>query len=566
MVKQSLQDMIKNFPLTCGVYLMKDHKNCVIYVGKAKNLRSRVKSYFSNLKDNLKHNFLTPKICHIDYILTATEAEAFLLEANLIKKYTPRYNVRLKDDKSYPYIRCSVEEDFPRFSVERKVKKKGSVYFGPYTDSKVVKWMIRFLNQHFQIRDCSNHFMKGRKRPCLTYQLGACSAPCVKYVSQMQYRKQIEKALLLLKKGRLPDQVKTMEQQMKQLADRECFEQANRLKNFIKSLQWICSRQSVVINQPINQDIAVFYEEKKRVLFYILHVRAGAVIGQHVYFFNPISRNQVFILESFFSFLVQYYVDHLLPEILLLPDFKLTHRKSLTALKNFFKKQKKNVRIRFAVSRLEKQLVTMAVRNAQSHFEKKFSQSQQLAEGLHCIQKIFHLSAYPQRMECFDISHFQGESIVAGQSVFEAGEPAKNKYRKYKIAHGQSIANDTLALKTVILRRFKLKNKKEDDPDVIIVDGGKGQLHAVQSALQSIRCVHIPIIAIAKGRVKSDFLSPIITQSPEKFFITGRKNPILLSSKHTSMQTATALRILTHIRDEAHRFAISYHRYLRQKH
>ncbi len=556
--KHRLSSSVKTFPSNCGVYLMKNKQNHVIYVGKAKNLKSRVQSYFKAAASHqLKQTFLVAQTHHLDYVLTDTEAEALLLEANLIKKYTPRYNVRLKDDKSYPYICCSMEDDFPRFYIQRRVKKKGSLYFGPYTDAGFARKMIRFLNKQFKIRDCSNHFMKGRTSPCLVHQMGHCTAPCVRKVSQSDYQRQVKQALSILKKGGAIDTIKQMEVKMKALAAKDRFEEAARLRDFIKALQLMREKQSVIMSRSKNLDAAAFYgEDEKGFLLQTLHVRAGVVVGHRSYFLN-IQSEHFAHTERLLSIIAQYYMDNVVPEIILLDLKETKHFNSLE--KMLFHKNGQKITVRQPIGQEEKQLMRMAFNNARSHFKEKYSHHILLKKGLDRIQKKFHLSKWPGRMECFDVSHFQGDYAVAAHVVFVDGMPKKTDYRKYQLKTTAK-RDDYLSLQEVLIRRFQKNN--QEDPDLMIVDGGKGQLRAAIQALKITNRQNIPIIAMAKARIESNFSAANVQSSLERFFIPGRKNPIVFS---TASMDSNALHILIHLRDEAHRSAISYHRYLSQK-
>ena len=552
--KQLLKDTVKNFPRQCGVYLMKDINNRLIYIGKAKNLKSRVQSYFSNDK-SFKNIFLIPRIHHIDYVLTDTEVEAYLLEANLVKKNKPRYNVRLKDDKSYPYIRCSVEELYPRFYVERKVKHKGSLYFGPYTEASVARRMVRFLNEQFKIRDCSNHFMKSRKKPCLTYHINNCTAPCVNKVGQEDYRQQVKQSLSFLR-GRGKSVLRRMESQMKKLSSEERFEEAARLRDRIKAIEFCREKQSVVSQTHKNLDVIAFYKDKKAVLFQTLHVRSGAITGHRFYYDSNINAERMFFSEHFCSFVIQYYMDNLIPNLVLLSGEPTKGFLFSTLEKALFKVHGKKVCVRNAKGSLEKKLVEMALKNAQSRFKEQDSKKQNLLKGLEAIQKKFHLKAWPERMECFDVSHFQGKDQVASQVVFEEGMPKKEDYRRYKIRMVKGV-DDFASIKEVLDRRFK--HKEYPDPQLLVVDGGKGQLKKALLALKEAGKEEIPVVAIAKARVKSNFSSKKVKSGQERFFLPGRKNALVFPLD------SEALRILMYLRDEAHRFAITYHRRLSQK-
>ena len=556
--RKELRENIKNFPSQCGVYLMKNINSHIIYIGKARNLKSRIQSYFSSDK-GFKNIFLTPRIYYIEYILTDTEVEAYLLEASLVKKYKPRYNVRLKDDKSYPYIRCSIEESFPRFYVERKVKKKGSLYFGPYTESFFARRMVRFLNEQFKIRDCSNHFMKGRDKPCLTYHIGLCTAPCVEKVNKEDYLQQVKKSLVFLR-GKGKSVLKDMEKQMQRLSEEQRFEEAARVRDRMKAIQFCREKQSVVTQKQKNLDVIAFYSEREAALFQILHIRAGAVVGHRFHYESH------FFSDYFCSFIIQYYMDNLVPELILFSDkcSSKKEKKKLSstleaALCKAHEKLNENhlkVCVREPKGNLEKKLMEMAFKNAKSHFEEQQFKKQTLVQGLEMIQKKFHLKEFPERIECFDVSHFQGRDQVASQVVFEEALPKKEDYRRYKIKKVKGV-DDFASLKEVLDRRFK--HSEYPDPDLLVVDGGKGQLQKALLVLKMAGLEKIPVVAIAKARVKSDFASKEIRSGKERFFLPGRKNPVVFPSH------SEALRILMHLRDEAHRFAIAYHRRLAQK-
>ena len=558
-----MQETIKAFPNSSGIYIMKDRKNSVLYIGKAKNLKSRVQSYFVNNK-SFKNQFLAPRIHHVEYIVTDTETEAFLLEAHLIKKHKPRYNIRLKDDKSYPYIRCSMEEDYPRFYLDRKVKKKGSIYFGPYTEAYSARRMIRFLSQQFKIRDCSNHFMKGRTTPCLTHQMGNCTAPCVNKVTKKSYQNQIKQAIKFLRTQN-KKLLKDMKVQMQESAQLERFEEAARLRDYIHSIEF-CKNQQIVIGKTNkDSDVLTCFGDKANILFQTLHIRSGSVVGERHYYSQYMNSNSSFY-DVLSIFILQYYMDNFLPELVLVdthPSF-INFKKQQDIKKNFFsilekalfKIHEKSISVRSPKTQVEKQLMSMALNNAKDRLKEKNSKQNLQLEGLKEIQKKFHLKKIPERMECFDVSHFQGSHLVASQVVFEDGVPCKEGYRKYKIKTVKGV-DDFASIKEVLSRRLKHTEYKE--PDLLIVDGGKGQLSQAVQVLKELRYTHIPVVAIAKARVKSDFSAKQIQSGKEKFFLPNRKNPVTFSSH------SKALPLLTYIRDEAHRFAISYYRRLSQK-
>ncbi|MEI7973426.1 MAG: excinuclease ABC subunit UvrC, partial [Bdellovibrio sp.] len=313
----SLREKVQEFPQAPGIYLMKNQIEKIIYVGKAKNLRSRVRSYFQFSKDlTAKTRLLVSHIYEIEYILTKTEVEAFLLEASLIKKHRPKYNIRLKDDKSYPYIRLSWEDDFPRLYLARKVRRDSSFYFGPYTSGQAVFGTMRFLNRVFQIRDCTDAMFRTRNRPCLTHQIGRCSAPCVQLISTLEYRAEVQGARDFLS-GKNKNVLRSLEKKMREAADAEKFEVAARLRDSIESVRLILQKQSVIeAGSERDQDAIGFFGDERGCLIETLHVRAGAVIGTRAHLFphvDPFAEGED-QRDWLVSFLNQYYEDNVIPD------------------------------------------------------------------------------------------------------------------------------------------------------------------------------------------------------------------------------------------------------------
>ena len=542
MGKENKNFSIQNWPEKSGVYLMMNSKKIVIYVGKAKKLRSRVRSYFSSTT-SLKTQFLTGQISSLDYITTHTEGEALLLEASLIKKHKPRYNIRLKDDKAYPYIRMSIKDSFPRFYLERRVKKDGSLYFGPYTESQKVRNMIRFLNETFQIRDCSNGFMRTRKRPCLTHQMGFCTAPCVSKVSAKEYGVQVEKSLSFLKsKG--SKLLSQLEAEMKEKAQKEEFEQALMIKNRMESIQKIQENQ-IVMDPKRLRDVDVFahYSESHCVHFEFLHIRTGRLIGHFAHFEKEADwwqHEKQDFEDHVLTFLAQYYMENFIPNEVILPSGFSTS--FVCRLEEFFNSiSDKNVSVSVAKKQNEKKWILMAEQNAKDHFDILFEKEEAIKKALLEIQKKFHLPHIPERMECYDISHFQSQAIYGSQVVFENGVKNLKEYRIYKL---QEKNDDYFAMKTILSRR--LAKKELPLPQMILVDGGKGQLQMACRVLKEL-ALDIPVVAIAKSKEKT-------TSLVEKFYLPLRKNPVLFLAHQMSYK------ILVQMRDEAHRFALHHHR------
>ncbi len=554
---EQLKELVRDFPQTAGVYLMKNLRGKVIYVGKAKNLRSRVRSYFnlSGQGTSLKTVFLVNQIHSIEIQLTKTEVEAFLLEASLIKKYRPRYNIRLKDDKAYPYIVASVKDNFPRFYVARRVKNDGNLYFGPFISGGAVRETIRFLNRTYKIRDCTDSFFKGRTRPCMTYQIGRCTAPCVDLVSIHDYREDFAEAISFLK-GEDQKVIKQLTKRMKLAADDERYETAGKLRDSIDAVKRILEKQSVVgKDQEFDQDVVAYVGDPRGTLIEVLHIRRGRVIGSQPYFLSKLdfALPGEEVMEWLTSFLNQYYSDNIIPDEILLPvELGIDMTKLLKDV--FEERQGKRPDIRVMTGQHE-QLLKLTLKNAQMHFDARVTEKENRLKGLEDLQKKLGLPELPLRIECYDISNFQGSESVASQVVFEEGSPKKEDYRKYKIKTVIG-SNDFASMKEVLERRFK--HTEYDDPQLVVVDGGKGQLSMAVEILKEVGRPEIPVVGLAKARTKGSFQDAEVESSEERVFIPGRQNPV------TFARNAEALQILVGIRDEAHRFAITFHRKLRE--
>ena len=555
---EALKARVKRFPKGPGVYLMSNTSGKVIYVGKAKELRTRVRSYFTGHKDHsVKTQYLVNQINSIDYMLTNTEVEAFLLEASLIKKHRPRYNIRLKDDKSYPYIRCSLEVNFPRFYLSRKVRNDGAIYFGPYTSGLAVRETIRFVNRVYKIRDCTDHFMKSRKRACMTYQIGRCTAPCVDYITQREYRNDIRVAIEFLK-GRNKKVLGHLTKKMKEAAKEERFEAAAKWRDSISATKVIWKKQVVVSpHLDLDQDVIAHHGDHRGTLIETLHIRGGRVIGNRQYFFPKLdtSAESEDHREWLTSFINQYYNENIIPDEIIIP---LDLGRDLYQLLGevFKERQGKESRFIYVHNEEHKKLMRLAESNASSHFQDQVSKQENREKALKIIQKKLRLPELPQRMECFDISNFRGDENVASQVVFVEGLPKKSDYRRYRMRTVDG-PNDYASIKEVLERRFH--HTEYEDPQLVLVDGGRGQLNIAVQILEEMGRPEIPVVGMAKARTEKGFDKKEIVGSEERFFLPQRQNPV------TFTRSAEALQILVQLRDEAHRFAITYHRTLRGK-
>ena len=555
--QEQLREKVKEFPTSSGVYLMKNRNEKIIYIGKAKNLKNRVRSYFSQSKSNgkdqsIKTRFLLKSIESIEYILTQTEVEAFLLEASLIKKHRPRYNIRLKDDKSYPYIRFSMQHDFPRLFLSRRVKNDGSLYFGPYTSSYSVREVIKFLNGVFKIRDCRDHVFKSKTRPCLTYEIERCTAPCVQLISKDKYRSDVDRALAFLN-GDTKGVIDELKEKMQETSQGEQFEQAARYRDAIRSIEGVLEKQSVVDSQDrSNRDVIGFYSrpQQEGTLIVTVHVRAGRVLGLRSHYLPSVAAEEEDPRDWLVSFVNQYYEDNIIPNEILLPveiggDLTQLLQKVLTERRGA--SIKSSVQVAVANESVTQGLLQMANENAKSRYEEYVDKSQQKTKALEWIQKKLHLPELPMRIECFDVSHFQGSEVVASQVVFEEGTPDKDNYRRYRLKTVEGI-DDYKSMAEVLSRRFQ--HKEYEDPQLIVVDGGKGQLSVAVKVLSELGRSDIPVVGLAKARSEKG--------TQERFYLPGRQNPVIFA------ENSMAFQILVGIRDEAHRFAISYHRRLRE--
>lgn len=550
-----LQKKAKLFPSEPGVYLMKNIHGKILYIGKAKSLKLRVCSYF-NKTVNVKTQYLLKHLYEMNYILTQGEVEAFLLEASLIKKHKPRYNIRLKDDKSYPYICCNLEHKFPRFYLTRKVKDQKSQYFGPYTNALVAKKMIEFLSHSFGLRDCLDRAMVNRKRACLSYQMQKCTAPCVKKISSTNYKVHLEKALNILnhKNAKV---VRLLEKEMNIYAKSENFEQAAKKRDQIRIIKEFWKKQSLSgASKKKNQDFINCFADERGTSIEVLHFRKSYLIGSQSHFipkFNFLDKNEE-EKEWLSSFLNQFYSEHIIPDEVFVP-FEMGYKIVSLLQKVFLTRQIKRVKIKHIFSSDEKKIMDLVLKNAEEHFKTYIMKKNDSLNALKVIQKKLKLKAIPYKMECFDISHLQGKDTVGSQVVFQDGEPLKTEYKKYKIKI-QANSDDYLSMRELLTRR--LKNQKFSEDTLLVIDGGKGQLQVAVEVLKELKA-KVAIVSIAKARVLKDFKSKSINQTEERFFLPGRKNPITFDKK------SEALRILTYLRDEAHRFAINYHRFLREK-
>ncbi|MFO7982659.1 MAG: excinuclease ABC subunit UvrC, partial [Desulfuromonadales bacterium] len=550
----SVQDVdLKKYSTRPGVYLMRGGDGEVLYVGKAKNLRSRLRSYFSATGDGRGHiRFLMNRVEQIETIITDTEKEALLLENTLIKKHRPRYNINLRDDKTYVSIRLDPREEFPGLQVVRRVKRDGALYFGPYSSSSAVRETLKEIYRVFPLRHYPIEQCRRRGRPCLFYQIGQCSAPCFGKISQVDYAGMVKGVIALLS-GRQSEVVETLNERMMQAAQQMRFEEAGRLRDQIQAIEQTVEKQKVASATNVDQDVVGIHREGGEVELTMLFVRQGKLIDRRSYGLDWRLDEE----ELVSSFLREFYSrEVVIPDQILLPLLP----EDAGALSEWLsEKRERKVEI-LSPQRGEKlRLVEMAAQNAFEAYRERGSRREAREAVLEEIRQRLHLPRLPRRMECFDISNIQGQMSVGSMVVTIDGEPAKQEYRRFKIRTVEG-ADDYASLYEVLKRRLKRGIEEEKLPDFILIDGGKGQLSVLSAVLNELGLEdRIAAAGIAKSRIVANVKGRAVERSEERFFLPGRKNPITLRSG------SPALFMLERLRDEAHRFAITYHRKLRSK-
>jgi len=534
-------------PEACGVYLFKDRRKKVVYVGKAVNLRSRVRSYFQASGDErvfVEH--MVPKVADLDWVLVANEKEALILENNLVQQFKPRYNINLKDDKTFLSIRLDRRKPFPRLEIVRRYTEDGALYFGPYSSAAAVRETLRIVNAVFPIRKCSDRVFEGRSRPCLYYQMGRCLGCCSGQVSADAYDEMLDEVVLLLR-GRNRELADRLREKMKAAAGRREYELAARCRDQLAAVQRTMEKQDITSARQVDRDVFGFFKEGDAMRVQALLVRAGRLANVPAFTFNTKGLSGD---GAFASFLERFYgATRFIPPEVLSP-VELPSRETLEE----WLSERRGGRVRVLTpQRGEKaRLVAMAARNAESGFRAEHANQEDRRRVLETLQSTLGLPRLPVRMECYDISNTQGTESVGSQVTFENGTPNKARYRRYKI---RTVAgsDDFASMREVLLRRLTRGVEEDDLPDLIVVDGGLGQLGAACGVREEMGLDGPPIVALAKGRERGD------TRTEERVFVPGRDEPIVLAADSPERY------LLERIRDEAHRFAITYHRKLRGK-
>ena len=532
---EKLKRKITLLPDKPGIYFFKNKRGEFIYIGKARSLRERVKAYFTPSRDPKVTNIIAETV-DLDFILTGSEKEAAFLENNFVQRHQPKFNLRLKDDKAFPYLKLPVSEKYPGVYLTRKVVADGATYFGPFSPASQVRKSIHLLNKYFGIRGCEEAVPGRRKRPCLEYELKLCSAPCVGFIGEKGYRENLKNALLFLE-GKTEELLQAIEVKMKEAAERQDYEQAAHWRDLIRAVTQIRDKPGMISVGLENIDIFGFVREKNRASLYIFFMRKGKVAAaEEASIEAETEAPDAEVLKRFLE--VFYGRAEDLPDKILLP-FPFPGYREWG--KRVFGGKKRRIRLSFARQDTDQKLVEMANKNASLLLRK----DQRWPDPVDELANVLKLAEPPARIEGFDISTTGGEESTGSVVVFKEGRPKKDEYRKFKIK-SVSGPDDIASLQEIIERRYRrVLEEKGMLPDLIMVDGGKGQLRAAQAVLQKLGLGKIPLISLAKRE--------------EMIFIKDRKEGFRLE------RTSSALRLLQHLRDESHRFAISFHRQRRKK-
>lgn len=537
-------DNIKNalavLPEKPGVYLMHDASGKVIYVGKAVVLKNRVRSYFRNLASHTpKVKAMVAKIAEIETIVTSSEVEALILECNLIKKYRPRYNISLKDDKTYPYLKVTLQEDFPRLYVTRRQLRDGARYYGPYADAGAMHATVKLLRSMFPLRTCRKMNVD---RPCLNYHIKRCLAPCAGYISKADYHKMIKSVCMVLD-GRTTELERDLKQQMQEAADNYAFEEAARLRDQLQAVARLNEAQKAVTNNGGDMDIFGLGQDMTGLCVQLFFVRKGKLIGRDNFFLPDGGDTPQEVMTAFVK---QYYNEAtFIPKEVVLPYLPEEDEKQLIETWLADKAQRR-VELLLPQRGVKKDLLKLANENAVKLLNERLRKgSLSLKNDLQAaeeLQQALGLEHPLERMDCFDISHTQGSETVASMVVFRNGTSSKKDYRRYKIVSAEGKPDDFKSMQEVVYRRYR---DYEDLPSLVVIDGGKGQLSSALEVIRGLGLDDLPVVGLAKRE--------------EEIFKPHQSESIMLD------RDGAALHLIQRIRDEAHRFAITYHRKLRGK-
>jgi excinuclease ABC subunit C len=552
LTQNRLVELVKQLPTNPGVYLMRDAQGNILYVGKAANLKHRVGSYFgTGQKLSPKLHHMVARIADVDFFITSSEQEALILELNLIKRHRPYYNVRLKDDKNFPYLKIDLKEDWPRVQITRRPGGNGGRYFGPFASAKSVRQALKVIKDIFPFRTCSKDLTNTLARPCLEYDIQKCSGPCIGAITREEYA-EIIKQLILFLEGKQETVVRQLKNKMKQAVAKLDYEKAAKLRDQIQAVNEVITWQKLATTVRGEQDVIAFAQDKDQAYVQVFFIRGGKVIGREG--FTLMGTRSEEPEQIMTSFIKQFYDSAAYIPPLILLQHPVVDRSVIES----WLQSKRGSRVHIQVPRKgnKKQLIDTVAENAKRGLEqlkiKQLSAPAALESALEEIKRELGLPRLPLRIEGYDISDIQGKAAVGSMVVFDRGKPKPAHYRRFRIK-AVSMANDYAMLQEVIQRRFgRLKSSDASYmnswallPDLILIDGGKGQLNAVLEAMHRVGADSVPVASLAKEN--------------EEIFIPQRAKPISLP------YSSPGLQLLQRIRDEAHRFALGYHHKVRKK-
>jgi excinuclease ABC subunit C len=542
-LSSELQSKLDHLPEQPGVYLMKSARGEIVYIGKARVLADRVRSYFLKGSDHTpKTSVMVGQVADIETIVTRSELEALILESNLIKQHRPRFNVVLRDDKQYPYLRLPIKEDFPRLSIVRRVQKDGALYYGPYVPTGAMRETLKVIRKVFPLATCEIEIDGRAERACLEFEIKRCMAPCIGNQTKEEYHLIVKQVRMFLE-GRDTELLDGLRAEMETAAERENFEEAARLRDRIAKIDRTLERQRVTQTSAIDQDVMGIARQGTAVDLQMLFVRGGLLIGRKDFFWpegadTPDEELVRSAIEQFYN------KDGLPPKELLVP----VSLEDKPVIEDWLSQKKgESVRVVTPERGAKHQLLLLAEENAGAAVANHLRDQEIDRQAVEELKRLLRLSRVPRRIECFDISNTMGDQSVASMVVWEDGHAKKADYRKYRIKTVEG-ANDFASMQEVVTRRYH-ESQELPLPDLIMIDGGLGQLMAAMEGLRTIGRTELAMIGLAKARGEKE----------ERVFLPGRKNPVLLNP------SSPATHLLQRIRDEAHRFAITYHRKLRGK-
>lgn len=561
---EKLLKKLKIIPTGTGVYMMKDSKSEVIYVGKAKNLKNRVRSYFQcSVDERLFIKFLVKRIVDIDFVLTDTEKEALILENNLIKQFKPRFNINLRDDKTFVSIKLDMNQKFPFPVLVRQVepssvkgkgskKRNGILYFGPYSSARAVRDTLRYVNSMFPIRKCSNNMFKSRVRPCLYYQIGKCVAPCCDMIDEKAYKELVNEIVLVLK-GKNVELLNVLREKMDEASKVMKYEKAAKFRDRIMAIEKTVEKQKISTMEFVDRDVFGYFGEGNRIQIQAMFIRNGNLENIASYRFSTMNNT---LNNVFRSFINQFYGHtRFIPDEVVMP----VENEDKGILEELLS-EKKGYKVKvLCPKRGEKlKLLEMAINNAKNAFKIHQGTDDDIEVVMASLKKQLVLTNIPKRMECFDISNIRGKQAVGSMVTFENGKPVKSRYKRYKVKT-VSKSDDYAMMYEVLTRRYSRAFREDDFPDLAVIDGGKGHLSIARRVFDELGVDRVDVIALAKGKTESIGNDDSKKKLDERVFICDRANPIVLN------QESSELKLLVNIRDEAHRFALAYHKKLRKE-